>query len=149
VFTARYALSPYIKQIRFVFKGLILFTAWQSGLICAQLFSHSTSCSSSSNLYMGNLQCHWRWINYVDQCVLLSVDLQVPGGDAEVMSVIAGWDLDLYILIPSCYPPTSTILSMKFLVTSVCSLGHSYHVEHTVHLTAVFKLLIWWQVVLL
>jgi hypothetical protein len=25
VFTARYALSPYIKQIRFVFKGLILF----------------------------------------------------------------------------------------------------------------------------
>jgi hypothetical protein len=25
VFTARYALSPYIKQIRFVFKGLMLF----------------------------------------------------------------------------------------------------------------------------
>jgi hypothetical protein len=25
VFTARYELSPYIKQIRFVFKGLILF----------------------------------------------------------------------------------------------------------------------------
>jgi hypothetical protein len=25
VFTARYALSPYIKQIRFVFKGLIIF----------------------------------------------------------------------------------------------------------------------------
>jgi hypothetical protein len=24
VFTARYALSPYIKQIRFVFKGLIV-----------------------------------------------------------------------------------------------------------------------------
>jgi hypothetical protein len=24
VFTARYALSPYIKQIRFVFKGLII-----------------------------------------------------------------------------------------------------------------------------
>jgi hypothetical protein len=26
VFTARYALSPYIKQIRFVFKGLNFFT---------------------------------------------------------------------------------------------------------------------------
>jgi hypothetical protein len=25
VFTARYALSPYIKQIRFVFKGLITY----------------------------------------------------------------------------------------------------------------------------
>jgi hypothetical protein len=25
VFTARYALSPYIKQMRFVFKGVILF----------------------------------------------------------------------------------------------------------------------------
>jgi hypothetical protein len=25
VFTARYALSPYLKQIRFVFKGLISF----------------------------------------------------------------------------------------------------------------------------
>jgi hypothetical protein len=31
VFTARYALSPYIKQIRFVFKGLILdhSTSWR------------------------------------------------------------------------------------------------------------------------
>jgi hypothetical protein len=28
VFTARYALSPYIKHIRFVFKGLILFPWW-------------------------------------------------------------------------------------------------------------------------
>jgi hypothetical protein len=27
VFTARYALSPYITQIRFVFKGLIRFMA--------------------------------------------------------------------------------------------------------------------------
>jgi hypothetical protein len=27
VFTARYALSPYIKQIRFVFKGLIFILA--------------------------------------------------------------------------------------------------------------------------
>jgi hypothetical protein len=31
VFTARYALSPYIKQIRFVFKGL---TANQMIVIC-------------------------------------------------------------------------------------------------------------------
>jgi hypothetical protein len=28
VFTARYALSPYIKQIRFVFKGLIAFKCY-------------------------------------------------------------------------------------------------------------------------
>jgi hypothetical protein len=28
VFTERYALSPYIKQIRFVFKGLILNTSF-------------------------------------------------------------------------------------------------------------------------
>jgi hypothetical protein len=28
VFTARYALSPYIKQIRFVFKGLKWFLFW-------------------------------------------------------------------------------------------------------------------------
>jgi hypothetical protein len=31
VFTARYALSPYIKQIRFVFKGLIRFAYWGGG----------------------------------------------------------------------------------------------------------------------
>jgi hypothetical protein len=30
VFTARYALSPYIKQIRFVFKGLIFITEVES-----------------------------------------------------------------------------------------------------------------------
>jgi hypothetical protein len=30
VFTARYALSPYIKQIRFVFKGLIWLIIWRS-----------------------------------------------------------------------------------------------------------------------
>jgi hypothetical protein len=29
VFTARYALSPYIKQIRFVFKGLIVHAYWR------------------------------------------------------------------------------------------------------------------------
>jgi hypothetical protein len=33
VFTARYALSPYIKQIRFVFKGLIRFTSVHTWLI--------------------------------------------------------------------------------------------------------------------
>jgi hypothetical protein len=34
VFTARYALSPYIKQIRFVFKGFIKYQAMKknSGL---------------------------------------------------------------------------------------------------------------------
>jgi hypothetical protein len=39
VFTARYALSPCIKQIRFVFKGLIedcvLHTRWHHQLLCS------------------------------------------------------------------------------------------------------------------
>jgi hypothetical protein len=35
VFTARYALSPYIKQIRFVFKGLIWFGSEGSRKIMA------------------------------------------------------------------------------------------------------------------
>jgi hypothetical protein len=34
VFAARYALSPYIKQIRFVFKGLISNFATCFGLTC-------------------------------------------------------------------------------------------------------------------
>jgi hypothetical protein len=38
VFTARYALSPYIKQIRFVFKGLILF-GWETKLSDSSLCS--------------------------------------------------------------------------------------------------------------
>jgi diacylglycerol kinase len=33
VFTARYALSPYIKQIRFVFKGLIVMMTLQSNIV--------------------------------------------------------------------------------------------------------------------
>jgi hypothetical protein len=33
VFTARYALSPYIKQIRFVFKGLAGFMCGGGGLV--------------------------------------------------------------------------------------------------------------------
>jgi hypothetical protein len=32
VFTARYALSPYIKQIRLVFKGLITFYVYVSNI---------------------------------------------------------------------------------------------------------------------
>jgi hypothetical protein len=44
VFTARYALSPYIKQIRFVFKGLITTSNWAlnlytSSYICTALCS--------------------------------------------------------------------------------------------------------------
>jgi hypothetical protein len=34
VFTARYALSPYIKQIRFVFKGLININKHYSTICC-------------------------------------------------------------------------------------------------------------------
>jgi hypothetical protein len=33
VFTARYALSPYIKQIRFVFKGLMLRDTYTDSLV--------------------------------------------------------------------------------------------------------------------
>jgi hypothetical protein len=33
VFTARYALSPYLKQTRFVFKGLII-QAYAQGIAC-------------------------------------------------------------------------------------------------------------------
>jgi hypothetical protein len=38
VFTARYALSPYIKQIRFVFKGLIPVCAWERYLSTSTQF---------------------------------------------------------------------------------------------------------------
>jgi hypothetical protein len=37
VFTARYALSPYIKQIRFVFKGLILIEVYVG--VCVLCFN--------------------------------------------------------------------------------------------------------------
>jgi hypothetical protein len=35
VFTARYALSPYIKQIRFVFKGLIRLQVKRKQFLCS------------------------------------------------------------------------------------------------------------------
>jgi hypothetical protein len=44
VFTARYALSPHIKQIRFVFKGLIFHLEFQMALVHVKFSSH---------------QCHW------------------------------------------------------------------------------------------
>jgi hypothetical protein len=45
VFTARYALSPYIKQVRFVFKGLIQNQAMRmiQGSIKSTLINSNTS----------------------------------------------------------------------------------------------------------
>jgi hypothetical protein len=53
VFTARYALSPYIKQIRFVFKGLTLRNCTfcpQSAFMRHALFSKQTAITSVQNI---------------------------------------------------------------------------------------------------
>jgi hypothetical protein len=47
VFTARYALSPYIKQIRFVFKGLIV-SIQDSEYIEVRLMSDFSDCDSDN-----------------------------------------------------------------------------------------------------
>jgi hypothetical protein len=46
VFTARYALSPYIKQIRFAFKGLRVEIINDSRFVTKSVVKH-TSCSFS------------------------------------------------------------------------------------------------------
>jgi hypothetical protein len=56
VFTARYALSPYIKEIRFVFKGLII-NVVKTGTIFSD-FWRSYSCVAK-NGYSGSFQCVW------------------------------------------------------------------------------------------
>jgi hypothetical protein len=51
VFTARYALSPYIKQIRFVFKGLILYlTLVRLDLECASTVWNSITYADAKKL---------------------------------------------------------------------------------------------------
>jgi hypothetical protein len=47
MFTARYALSPYIKQIRFVFKGLIKTSEHLHGISMEQNPSEEADISSS------------------------------------------------------------------------------------------------------
>jgi hypothetical protein len=47
VFTARYALSPYIKQIRFVFKGLML-------IILKTILN---TCTRDCIEYVGEINC--------------------------------------------------------------------------------------------
>jgi hypothetical protein len=59
VFTARYALSPYIKQICFVFKGLIVFIKGpDKGLFCNSLqLSSERDCAII--LYQKKKLCVW------------------------------------------------------------------------------------------
>jgi hypothetical protein len=52
VFTARYALSPYIKQIRFVFKGLTVRNVTERLLLC-DIF-----CSTADPLVCGKKSSH-------------------------------------------------------------------------------------------
>jgi hypothetical protein len=58
VFTARYALSPYIKQIRFVFKGLTegISSQWH-GPSLAENFILSLIFSPPSRIYVSALMC--------------------------------------------------------------------------------------------
>jgi hypothetical protein len=55
MFTARYALSPYIKQTRFVFKGIILVEcrslSSKLSLVADQSSTIHSSNSSTSNVY--------------------------------------------------------------------------------------------------
>jgi hypothetical protein len=82
VFTARYALSPYIKQIRFVFKGLNP-TAflWESPL---QWGSHSnSSCTSEARKVQSvfnKLVCQWLyWHPYYSSTVLVETTSLMKG----------------------------------------------------------------------
>jgi hypothetical protein len=66
VFTARYALSPYIKQTRFVFKGLISPKAFCQSVVTFALYRMwmQTACRDLTN-YQWRLVC-----NAVGQCSL-------------------------------------------------------------------------------
>jgi hypothetical protein len=52
VFTARYALSPYIKYIRFVFKGLKKAAGFQIHILWVNVESHDLY--SSPNIIQGD-----------------------------------------------------------------------------------------------
>jgi hypothetical protein len=57
VFTARYALSPYIKQIRFVFKGLIRFLLFGVDFLVSGDFK--TNANVNTNLLRHNWATGW------------------------------------------------------------------------------------------
>jgi hypothetical protein len=65
VFTARYALSPYIKQIRFVFKGLRMIIIWvytPCSVICS-CWRFGRTCWFS--IHVNELKLRLRWTLYV------------------------------------------------------------------------------------
>jgi hypothetical protein len=63
VFTARYALSPYIKQIRSIFKGLIFcLNNWQTMEQLCYLFFKTQNCRIS--ISKRGISCEaWRMLN--------------------------------------------------------------------------------------
>jgi hypothetical protein len=68
VFTARYALSPYIKQIRFVFKGLILLYKDIAKLNIRSLLSSNFF----SNMWLVNSSYVQRSLVIIAPCLLTS-----------------------------------------------------------------------------
>jgi hypothetical protein len=57
VFTARYALSPYIKQIRFVFKGLMLYR--EIIAVCSEIHKKHINTLCGQNVEFLNLKPKW------------------------------------------------------------------------------------------
>jgi hypothetical protein len=89
VFTARYALSPYIKQIRFVFKGLI-----SSNTSFGQSKSHSRHCNCRGPVLWFRL----RFLSFFKGALLLNVNTIVQREFSNCKTSSA-WYLRIYELV--------------------------------------------------
>jgi hypothetical protein len=86
VFTARYALSPYIKQIRFGFKGL---NVSRAGLVHRLRRSHAASCYESPVLKTGRNLFNILYFRFIKVKFVFQVP-SVAGAEDGLMVLCGG-----------------------------------------------------------
>jgi hypothetical protein len=124
VFTARYALSPYINQIRFLFKGLNC----NSGVVVTAAQCARKCCSAYGEVWVRVQLCLWSGHAAVAEEGGCCFNRNVLGVRAERKSVISGGEMrrwTRYIPIRKwiVWIPVVTLASCRFAYQiSVCSL---------------------------
>jgi hypothetical protein len=88
VFIARYALSPYIKQIRFVFKGLMLHRDMTA--VCSEIHTHHTTTQHNTTQY---LQMHLIFITLTSITIVAAAGPPDMAAGCRVPDITCGCEV--------------------------------------------------------
>jgi hypothetical protein len=134
VFTARYALSPCIKQIRFVFKGLMQWLWIRSGEKDLSPVTHFLCCSFpalsiTNSQHPGQQNAHYCSLeSYITISHWITPPVSIPKGSSSghqikvTLHKISHWN------IPTCFDPQEIIITVsnQSKTTHNITLKHSY-----------------------